>query len=225
MRITAHNKIKTMQQISYESQKGFTLLELTISIALIGIIVLIILGAMRLGLRSVELGEKKVDFLERQRSSINIIDSQIQSYIPVTYEEDDIKKTVFTGERDVLQFSTNYSIWSGQKGYVIVTYKVNTDNSGKQVLLATENVIGFDNVREVELIDKYDEISFEYFYQDPTEESGEWVETWTDETTIPKKVKIHLVDETIDLYLVIPMRVSEFTSKSLRKLIFPFGTL
>ena len=124
------------------NRKGFTLLELTISITLIGMIVMILVGAMRLSSRSVESGERRIGSLERVRSSFNIIDSQIQSYIPLKYEEDGNTKNYFKGEREFIQFSTNYSIWGGQRGYVVATYRVESDNSGKQFLSVSENVIG-----------------------------------------------------------------------------------
>ena len=68
------------------SRRGFTLLELIISITLLGIIVLVTVGAMRLGSRSVDSGEKRIASLERIKSSLNIIESQIQSEVPLTYD-------------------------------------------------------------------------------------------------------------------------------------------
>jgi len=201
-------KICNLQSAICKSRAGFTILELTISIALIGLIVLIMVGAMRLGIRSIDSGEKKIESLERTRSSLNILDSQIQSQIPLTYDDEGIKKYYFVGDRELLQFATNYSIWGGQKGYVVVTYKVYSDNSGKQVLYASENVIGLDNNREVRLSGTFDKIYFEYFYKDPTEEEGKWIEQWADDVNIPEKVRIHLVEGTRDLSLIIPMRVT-----------------
>ena len=64
------------------SSRGFTLLELLISLVMIGVIALIIAGAIRLGVRSVSKAEEKIDFLERTRASFHIIDSQIQSQVP-----------------------------------------------------------------------------------------------------------------------------------------------
>lgn len=187
---------------------GFTLLELTISIMLIGIIVLILVGAMRLGSRSVESGEKKIEYLERIRTSLNIIDSQIQSLIPLAYEQDGNMKYYFKGEREFMQFSTNYSIWGGQKGYVIVTYKVETDSLGKQYLNASENVVGLANNREVKLFTAFDRIYFEYFYKDPTEEQGSWVEQWKEDAGIPEKVKVHFVEGVRDLTFPLKIRVN-----------------
>ena len=189
---------------------GFTLLELTISITLIGIIILIITGAMRLGFRSVDAGEKKIEYLERIRASLNIIDSQIQSVFPLTYDEDGVKRYYFKGDRESMQFPTNYSIWGGEKGYVIVTYRVESAEGGKQVLYASENVVGIEGQRDTKLFDSFESIYFEYYVKDPVEGRGNWVEQRIEDidmdTDIPEKVRIHLVEGTKDFSVIIPMR-------------------
>jgi len=188
------------------SRRGFTLLELMISITLIGIIVLIVAGAMRLGYRSVDAGERKIESLERMRASLSLIDSQIQSEIPLTIDEDGTRKFYFRGEKGTLQFPTNYSLWGGQTGYVLVTYSVVSDNRGKQTLWVSESIIGAGNKIEAKLFESLDEVSFQYFYKGPTDQEGKWVEQWTENTGIPEKVSVRLVQGTRELSLVIPMR-------------------
>ena len=188
-------------------EKGFTLLELLISIVILGIIIVILVGAMRLGFRSVDSGERKTESLERMRVSLSIIDSQIQSQILLTYQEEEAEKYYFTGERDSLQLSTNYSIWGGQKGYVIVSYRVSQEEEGKSVLYASEHIVGVEETKETKLLDAFDNIYFEYFYKGPTDEVGNWVEEWTDTSQIPAKIKIHLIKGGKDLPLVIPVRI------------------
>jgi general secretion pathway protein J len=186
---------------------GFTLLELIISIALIGLIVLIITGALRLGFRSIDSGERKIESIERIRSSLNIIDSQIQSELPLTYfNEDGENKYFFKGEEALMQFPTNYSIWGGERGYVIATYRVETGMDGKQALYVSEHFIGIDYKRDTKLFDSFERIYFEYFYKDPTEEEGNWVNEWTDDTSIPEKVMLHLIDGRRDFSMIIPYR-------------------
>jgi prepilin-type N-terminal cleavage/methylation domain-containing protein len=186
--------------------KGFTLIELIISIAIIGIIVLIITGALRLGFRSVESGEKKIEAHERMRSSLAIIDSQIQSEIPLTYDDEGERKYYFLGERGFMQFASNYSLWGMGQGYVIATYTVETGENGKQILNATENTVGLENTRTAKLFDTFDAIYFEFFYRDPTEEQGTWVEEWTDEFNMPEKIRIHLIEGMRDFSMIIPLR-------------------
>ena len=207
----------TNSLIKINSCRGFTLLELTISIALIGIIVLIIGGAMRLGTRAIESGEKRIAYLERTRSSLNIIDSQIQSFIPLVYVEDGEKKYYFKGDRETLQFSTNYSIWGGEKGYVITTYSVKLLENGKQAIFASETVAGRHNRVETMLSNPSERIFFEYFSKDPTEEAGTWTDQWTDNVSIPgtdqagipEKIRIHFIEGADDLAFVIPVRVKK----------------
>ena len=194
--------------------KGFTLLELLISIVILGIIIVILVGALRLGFRSVETGEQKIESLERMRVSFSIIDSQIQSQILLKYQNEEETAEVettgryyFEGERDSLQISTNYSIWSGQKGYVIVAYRVLSEGKGKTTLHASEHMVGVEETKETTLLDAFDDIYFEYFYKGPTDEIGNWVEQWTDTATIPEKIRIHLIKGGKDLALVIPVRV------------------
>jgi len=190
------------------NEEGFTLLELLISFAIIGIIVVIVGGAMRLSLRAVNAGEKRIDALERMRTSMNVVESQIQSQTPLKYDDNGVKKYYFQGNKESLQFSTNCSIWSGQGGYVTVFYEVAADTAGKKILKASENIIGTNSSRETMLFDGFDSIYFEYFFKGPTDETGDWVDTWTDDTSIPQKIKLHLVSGQRDFSMIIPVRIS-----------------
>lgn len=195
------------------SNKGFTLLELLISITLIGIIVVILAGAMRLGSRSIASGEKKIEQLDRLRATINFLDSQIQSLLPITHEVEGEFKNYFVGEREFLQFATNYSVWGGEKGYVIATYTVKTNEEGKQDLYISESIIGIDFLRETKLIGNFDRIYFEYYYVEPLveveKEQGVWVDHWEDESSIPEKILCHFIKDNEDSPILIPVRVTE----------------
>ena len=186
---------------------GFTLLELIISITLVAIIVLIISVAANLGYRSFNSGEKKMNSVERLRSSLTIIDAQIQSGVPLTSEDGGVKQYNFMGEQDSLKFSTNYSIWGGQRGYVIVNYRVDTDDRGKRTLFASEYKVGMENQKETKLLEGFDEITFDYYKQDATEEEGEWITQWVDEEMMPTRIRINLVRGSNSLSYIMPVRV------------------
>ena len=199
-------EVLKMKNGELRNPDGFTLLELMISITLIAVIVLIAAGATRIAYRSVDSGERKIEFLERMRTSMNIIDSQIQSEVPLTYVDNAVTKYYFRGEKGSMQLSSNYSVWGGQTGYVVVAYNVYSNDRGGQDLYVSENIIGMESKRETKLLDSLNGIYFEYFYKDPTEEQGNWVEQWTDENNIPEKVRVHLVMGGSDFSMIIPMR-------------------
>lgn len=186
---------------------GFTLLELLVSMTLLALIMVVVSGTVRLGYRATESGEKRAESLERQRMSLSIIDAQIQSEMPLAYDNDEGGKSpYFLGAGDLVTFASSYSLWGGRRGFVVVTYRVAPNGSGKQALFASESTVGLDNARETKLLDGYDEIYFEYYYKEPTDEEGAWIDFWPEDTELPEKVAINLVKGEVHSSLIIPMR-------------------
>lgn len=188
------------------SSAGFTLLELMISIAIFGIMVFILMGVLRLGFRSVEAGEKKIASLERVRASLNVINAQILSAIPLTHEINGETKVYFNGDRTSLELATNYSIWEGEVGYSVVSYRVTEGDGGKWSLWASEGKVGQGARREIKLLDRLDDLYFEYFYMDPTDETGKWVDQWTEPNPAPEKIRIHWTDGGKEISLIFPLK-------------------
>lgn len=185
---------------------GFTLLELLISITLLTVIIVLLIGAVRLASRSMAAGEKKIELQERIRSVIYIIDAQIQSQFPLTYQEEGSTKFYFQARAKALRFATNYSIWGGRRGYVIVDYKIENDGSGKDIMNASEIIPGMEDQKNIRFLEA-SSISFEYFWKEPGEEQGKWMESLTADNVIPEKIKIHITKGSKKISLLIPVRV------------------
>jgi len=189
------------------NNKAFTLLELIISITLITMILGILAGVMRLGYRSVQKGEKRIEDIERLRATMQILDAQLLSEIPQIADSEGTRKSYILGDKKTLQLTTNYSIWEGVKGYVLVKYRVEEDDQGKQILYATEQYIGHSQQRrDIMLLDRCDEISFAYFDK-KAEEEGKWLDEWKDEITAPDKVRVEITKERGKWSLSVPLRV------------------
>jgi general secretion pathway protein J len=188
------------------SSAGFTLLELMISIAIIGIMLIILMGVLRLGFRSVETGGKKIDAVERVRVSMNMIESQIRSALPLTHDVNGETKVYFMGDRSSLELATNYSIWEGESGYSLVSYRVAEGEQGKRSLLASESRVGQENKKEITLLNQFDDLVFEYYYKDPTEEEGKWINQWTEEKLVPEKIRLQVMSQGKVMSLIIPMK-------------------
>lgn len=197
------------------NQKGFTLLEVLVSFALIGIIAAIIAGALKSGLDAAERGDRKIESLERLRSSVHIVSAQIQSQLPLTFLDDDGKRKFhFSGNRETLDFPTTYSIWKGLRGYVHVQYTIGTDENGKRYMTASERIISSDHTMDTVLLTDMDDAYFEYFFRDPlNEEEAEWVKDWEDRDTIPEKIKMQITYKGKAVSLLIPIRISGSTSR------------
>jgi len=188
--------------------RGFTLLELMISIVLVAMIVIILAASMRAGYRSLEGGEKKAESMERFRVSMRLVDSQLQSCLPLTVKEEDLKRSVFIGARDSMTFASNRSLFGGRKGYVIASYRIESDEKGKQALFLKENTIGMENEKETKLLDGLDTIRFEYFQAEKTKGlgGGGWSDELADTTDLPQKVKLHFEQGARKFSVTIPLR-------------------
>jgi len=188
-----------------------------VSIVLVAIIVIILTASMRVGYRSLEGGEKKADSLGRFRVSLRLVDSQLQSCLPIAVKEEGLSRLVFIGSRNSMTFASNRSLFRGRKGYVIVSYRIETDPKGKRVLYLQENTVGMENRRETKLLDGFDNIRFEYYQVDATKsgDGGDWSDELADGTNLPQKVKLHLEKGARKLSLTIPVRSKKTVLRSL----------
>ena len=188
------------------AEGGFTLLELLLSIVLVTAVVVIVSGALRLGYRSVASGEKKMESLERLRSTVTVLDAQIQSSVPLTEERDGSRVYYFRGEPSEMQLSTNHSLWGAEKGFVVAAWRVEKDSAGRSSLMLSEKLVGMERAREARLLDGLDEVSFAFFRKGQVGREGDWVDSWSDPTDLPRKIRIRMASGDWKMSLVIPMR-------------------
>jgi type II secretory pathway pseudopilin PulG len=171
------------------------------------LVIVIISGALSLASQSMIRGSRKINSLERVKTSFSLVESQIQSLFVSQYVDQAEKKVLFSGQKDSLLFTTNYSIWGGIKGNAQVRYDVEVDDKGKQNLKVSENTIGLETKRETVLFAGYDKIFFEYFSKNIFEE-GKWVEEWPkEEKGIPEKINVNLISGAKNMSLIVHIYV------------------
>jgi len=201
-----------IRDLKESSARGFTLLEVLIAISLLMVVIALAGMAMRLGLNSVTAGEKKIETLERFRSSLNIISSQISSEIPLTDEGSETKKFIFQGSKTRLKLPTGYSIWEGWRGYVVVEYQVIEDDKGKMSMKATENSIGPDKSMSTMLFSGLEHISFSYpGKKDISTGEDKWNDEWEDNKTLPDKIKLNLEYNGKKYSFVMPLKARKIS--------------
>lgn len=192
-------------------RSGFTLLELLIAMALLAVVVVIVVSAMRLSFRSIEKGDRMVLSLERVRTSLSIIEAQLQSAFSLAPPRDaQAGETMvqFRGDAGAVEFRSYHSLWGGTKGPVAVSYRVVDDGMGKKSLMISESPIALDAVREAILVESADDILFEFYYRGLTDPQGQWVERWEQEDKLPPKVRLSVRKDRRLMTLVAPLRLA-----------------
>jgi hypothetical protein len=181
-------------------------MELLISITILGVILTIIMGALRIGVRAWETGGRDVESRQRLQIVMALIKQQLGSAIPESIKKQETDPYVFKGDGHLLEFVSRVSIVPGNAhGKVYVTYRIETDGDegrGFSLKAAEQSLVRMgpdDEPFQVDDADFYDLISgahkimFEYL--GPSENGDrQWLEAW-DPTALdgwPAAVRITL---------------------------------
>ncbi len=176
--------------MAVRSDSGTTLIELLISITIVGVILVIIMGAFRISIRAWETGERDVESFQRQQIVFSILKRQLSSIcwrpIPIEGRE----AFVFSGDEGLIDFISSVPIVPGNDiGNVRVTYRVgkNDENDLYYLEIAERNFLtgGIDEEIDMldddmvhELITDVYAIRFEYLKKMAQGEEYEWQPEW-----------------------------------------------
>ncbi len=185
-------------------KRGFTLLELMISLAIMGVVLLIIFGALRVGTRAWEKGEKDVTVHQRQRAVLGLLGQQIASACIYEIKKGD-DAFYFMGSEKEMEFVSRSPIVPGAlTGVVFVKYVIQEGGEeGKKQLKLYEKDAGFlkeedlENRREEDfftLISGIEDLQFEYLKGSKDQKETDWQGSWdsSEEKGFPLAVKIIL---------------------------------
>jgi general secretion pathway protein J len=126
--------------------RGSTLIELLISLTILGVILLIIMGAFRIGIRAWETGDRDVDAHQRQQMVFSILKRQLSSAVnqPVVIEDEKMgtetkkgeKPFVFRGDGAAMAFISAIPVVPGNMaGNVHVGYQVGAEDESEGYFL------------------------------------------------------------------------------------------
>lgn len=193
---------------SDERAHGFTLLELLISITILGVIITLIFGGLKIGVDAWEKGERDIDQSQRLRVLVELISSQIASL----YTRDKItlpeqKPFLIRGDEKSLEFASLIPLLYESEGRpVYVRYEVVRDEESdmERLLLFQDDLrfLGPEHEPEGEkgtdnpviLLPRAEEILFTFLHHEPGEEEPRWIRQWGEKKReqLPIAVKVHM---------------------------------
>ena len=169
--------------------RGFTLLELLISLTILSLITLLVFGAFRIGIRAWEKGERNIDGRQRERIVLDLIKRQLAS-IPVDTVKGE-KTLALKGDSKSVEFVSDIHLVPGDKfGMVYVKYRVEEGEDGGEILSFSERNVVMMIGKDSDIDDSDDlfiellrgaGMVFEYLKNATDEETPQWQETWNPE--------------------------------------------
>lgn len=184
---------------------GFTLIEVIVTLTILGFIVLMVSGTFRLGLSSWEKGDAIREDYQKIRMTSQLVSRQLKSLVPykIKTEKAEGNYLAFDGKAHSLRFVSALPIKAKRpEGFVYVVYQFKDDGEKKGHLLLYEqralNKDFFeDELKEdsaVTLFGGISQVRFEYFREADGEKSRmeEWVEEWNakEEKELPRAVRM-----------------------------------
>jgi len=193
-----------------------------LSLAIMGLVLLMIFGALRIGTRAWEKGEKDVDVQQRQRAVFDLVQKQIAS--ACLYE---IKTTdgtfYFEGSEKEIQFVSRSPIAPGSRsGIVYVNYTVSKGNADEKmslmlyerdmIFMKEEDFGGDAAENSLRLISGFQNLRFEYLKMAEDGSKPSWQGAWKssdDNKEMPLAVKMTFEGADDALCLIVPIRCRE----------------
>lgn len=189
---------------------GFTLLELLIAMVLLAVTVAMVISSVRVGLRSIHAGERKIVSLERLRASVRLFESHLLSgaWVRSTHAPAGEPQIQFVGDRNGMMLHSYHSLWGGARGIVSVSYQIIDDGNGKKSLILVESPRAVSAPREAMLFEGADDIAFAYASGG---EDVSWMERWSEPERYPAKVRMTVKQQrsTTEVFVVIPIAATD----------------
>lgn len=184
---------------------GFTLIEVIVTLTILGFIILMVSGTFRLGLSSWEKGDSIKEDFQKIRMISQLVSRQIKSAVPykIKTEKAEGDYLAFDGKAHSLRFVSALAIKPKRpEGFVYVVYQLKDEGekNGRLILYeqrALNRNFFEDDLKEdsaLTLFEGVSQVRFEY-YREADEEKNrkeEWVEEWNvkEEKELPKALRM-----------------------------------
>ena len=202
---------------------GFTLLELLLSLTILALIVTIIFGAFRVGVRAWEKGQRDLDDRQRRRIVLDLVRRQLASLYPDDAMDGQGRRVRFAGGPKSMTFVSYLALSPGIPSRpIFVHYRVEprADNGGETLLCHESSlVLSDDTIAErtpdpadfFELLAGVRGIGFEYLKLRTDQAESPWQDTWDPrvERGVPRAVRIRFQEneQAAPIYVIAAAKV------------------
>ena len=207
MDLRSRTRAGVRKDFEFFPNQGFTLVEVMVTLSILGFILLIIFGAFRLGLSAWERGEFIKEEYQKLRIASQMISRQFKSIVPykIKSKKAEGDYLAFEGKAHTLKFVSSFSLKARQpEGFVLAVYEFREGgNEGGRLVLYEQRALNKDFMEEpppeelaVSLFEGIAEVRFEYYQEADAEknQAGGWVEEWNarEQKELPKALRMTL---------------------------------
>jgi len=186
-----------------KNQTGFTLLELLIAMALMGLVLVMLYGSLRLGMRSWDAGEQRAESVNEVRLIEDFIRRQLRQSMTVHREDPEQGQVVvFEGEPDRLTFVAPMLSYLGLGGLYVIQFDVVHDQGAdrlrmrwspyRPIVESAQQRKETTVPEETVLVEGVSDLQWEYFGVLEDNQEPQWTERWQSVQQRPQLVRLNL---------------------------------
>lgn len=180
-------------------QTGFTLLELLIGMVLLGLILTLLFGGLRLGARSWDSGDKRAEDSAQMRAIHGFLRRELSQVLPLRWKNEADTRLAFEGTTDALKFVAPLPAQLSVGGLYLLGLELE-DSDGTQRLIikrtltdsAAKDFSGLEQSEKSVLADHVKKMTIAYFGAATAEGEPDWQTKWDDPQRLPLLVRIQV---------------------------------
>ncbi|NOT84562.1 MAG: prepilin-type N-terminal cleavage/methylation domain-containing protein [Methylococcaceae bacterium] len=218
----------TLTHLKSIQQAGFTLLEVLIGMSLLGVMMVLLFGSLRVCVQNWDAGEAKLAQVSQSTIIQSFFINHLQNLQPLQDNFSEKKQFSFQGDANKLQFVSSMPASAGRLGLQLFTIGMDSKKSKTGDITVSMRPFfpvtnGSDwKIEEVVILKAVKNLTFEYFAADETKlaEPPQWQKTWLEKQQTPLlvKVMIEFMNGTRWSELIVALKVD-----SSSVMINPFG--
>ncbi len=182
-------------------QRGFTLIEILVAMTLLGIVMVLLFGGLRVGTRVWESGDESAEELARLEIVQGFIRRHLsQAYPLVVSDSRGERRISFEGKPDTLEFTSPMPAHLGVGGFHRLVLSVAGDGADKRLVMrrrlfqsgmddAVEPPDAEDETESV-LLERISSAAFSYYGAIDADAEPEWRDTWEEARSPPLLVRL-----------------------------------
>ena len=184
------------------AQSGFTLVEMIVALIVVSLLVALVYGALRTGMRSWEASQEQVEKLNAMRIGWNFIHHALANTRQVNDPVAEEPGLFFYGEKDRLGFVSDMPSHLGLGGrYLVEIQQAEVlDQPGllfKRTLLSDYQQLGQSAPHQQAILsDQLKTLSFNYFGQKADDDESAWHAEWIEQRVLPSLIRVTIEEES-----------------------------
>lgn len=187
-----------MRRCKRKQAAGFTLLEVTLALALLAMMLTLLFAGLRLALRVWDAGSGKADAIDRLALSARFIRGDLASAFPWRFRGPEVR-LAFEGDERAVSFVSARPSGAGGGGLAFVSLRLEGDSGGRAGRLVMRRAVAqadaadfkaLDAAQPYVLLEGLESFRFSFFGATNDAQRPDWAEAWRDARRLPSHVRL-----------------------------------